>query len=290
MTERRRGRETRRTDSIADAARETDTTRALSGTILRYMAILECFERGRQPQGISGVSGLLRMNRNTTKRYVAMLFGLGYLDRMPRQKYRLGIGATGLGLSTISELALDKLAEPVLSELSRETRRPASLVMLDADEIVVVSVISGDRKTASGDVPATRRKGRRLQAYCTAGGKILLGGLPAYEREALLDDMEFRQLTPKTITSKEDLRKALDRAKSKSLASEEGECDDNVWALAAPVWNHLQEVVAAVVLQEPDGMGAREAPADDVVSSLRTAGCAVSGWLGYRDGVGGSRG
>lgn len=281
MTEGRRGRETRRTDSNTDATGETDATRALSGTILRYMAILECFERDRRPQGISGVSGLLRMNRNTTKRYVAMLFGLGYLDRMPRQKYRLGIGATGLGLSTISELGLDKLAEPVLSELSRETRLPASLVTLDADEIVVVSVVSGGRKTALSDVPATRRKGRRLPAYCTAGGKILLAGLPTYEREALLDKMEFRQLTPTTITSRKELQKALYGVETEGIAVEEGECDDNAWALAAPVRNHLQEVVAAVVLQAPDGKRAREAPADDVVSSLRTAGGAVSGWLGY---------
>lgn len=283
MTERRRGCETRRTDPAESEVWEADTTRALSGTILRYMAILESFEAHPRPHGISGVSGLLRMNRNTTKRYVAMLLGLGYLARAPRQKYRLGIATTTLGLSAISELGLRKLAEPVLSELSRETRLPVSLVTLDADEIVVVSVVCGGRRKVSSDVPVTRRKDRRLPAYCTAGGKILLAGLPPYEREALLAGMTLLWLTPKTITSRGELRKTLDRAKSESIAVEEGECDDQVWALAAPVWNHLQEVVAAVVLQAPDGGDTREGLADELASSSRAAGRAISAWLGYRD-------
>jgi DNA-binding IclR family transcriptional regulator len=281
VTGRRRGSEARRLDSIGSTA--WGAARDFSVAIQRCMAILECFATDRRARGVSEVSGLLGMNRNTTKRYVAMLYGLGHLDRAPRQKYRLGLGTSALGLSTISELGLHELAESALSTLNRETGCPASLVTLDADEIVVVSVIGGDRKDSSIAVPATRRKGRRLPAYCTAGGKILLAGLPTYEIEALLEDVTSRQLAP-TIALR-DLRETLDMAKSEGVAVEESECPDHVWALAAPVWNHLQEIVAAVVLQVPDGGGSREFRDHEVVSSLRAAGRAISAWLGYRDVV-----
>lgn len=139
-------------------------------------------------------------------------------------------------------------------------------------------------------MPVTRRTNRRLPAYCTAGGKILLAELRTHEREALLEGMALRQLAPKTITSHEALRRALDKAKSEGVAAEEGECDDNVWALAVPVWNHLQEVVAAVVLHASGDGGQRAVPPNELVSSLRTAGRAISTWLGYRDVVGTRRG
>jgi DNA-binding IclR family transcriptional regulator len=278
VTEQRRGSEARRIDSIESAT--WGAARDFSVAIQRSMAILECFTPDRRTRGIGEIAGWLGMNRNTTKRYVTMLYGLGYLDRAPRQKYRLSLGTTALGLSTISELGLHELAESALSKLSRETRCPVSLVTLDADAIVVRSVIGGDRGESSIEVPVTRRKDRRLPSYCTAGGKILLAGLPAYEREALLEDVMSRQAALLTAVSREELRKKLDRAKSEGFAVEEGECADHVWALAAPVWNHLQEVVAAVVLQAPDGAGA-EFPADELVSSLQTTGRAISAWLGY---------
>lgn len=283
MTERWRGSETRRTDSIESST--SGVARDFSVAIRRSMAILECFTPDRRARGIGEIAGWLGMNRNTTKRYVTMLFGLGYLDRAPRQKYRLGLGTTALGLSTISELGLHELAESALSKLRRETRCPVSLVMLEADEIVVLSVIGGDRGESSNEVPVTRRKGRRLPSYCTAAGKVLLAGLPSYEREALLEDFMPQQVATQAAVSREELRKKLDRAKSEGFAVEEGECADHVWALAAPVWNHLQEVVAAVVLQAPDGRGAEEFPADELVSSLQAAGREISAWLGYRDVV-----
>lgn len=64
--------------------------RRLSRSLLRGLALLTCFEHGREERGVVDLAAELGMSASTAHRYAQTLLELGLLERCPRtRKYRL---------------------------------------------------------------------------------------------------------------------------------------------------------------------------------------------------------
>jgi IclR family pca regulon transcriptional regulator len=216
-----------------------------SQSLERGLAILECFTPERPVWGIAELADELGMSRSTTHRYALTLTELGHLVRAPRRRYRLGLGVTRLGLSTLSATSLRTHAQPHLEELGRRVPHTLALAVLEGPEVLYVDCVRGSRRGLH-PVDLGLGEGARLPAHCTAIGKLLLANLPAPEQRDLIAELKLARRGPRTIVSRAALRRELAQLHEAGLATGEEELAPELLELAAPVRSHAGELLAAV--------------------------------------------
>jgi IclR family acetate operon transcriptional repressor len=106
-------------------------------------------------------------------------------------------------------------------------------------------------------VQGVAQLGRPSVAHATATGKVLLAfGLPTLPPGAL------KEYTPRTITQRAALAAELETVRERGHAVNFGEREEDLHAIAAPVWGPRAELVAIVGVQGPStrfGAGEMEA-------------------------------
>jgi IclR family transcriptional regulator, pca regulon regulatory protein len=253
-----------------------------SQSLGRGLAVLSAFRSGRPLLGVSELGREVGLSRSTTHRYVSTLAALGYLQQDPAtRKYRLGPRVLDLGFSAINSMELREIAAPHLRELADETGYTVNMAILDDLDIVYVdrcrSAQAGQR-----EIDLNLHVGARLPAYCTSLGKVLLAHLPAEERAARLERIDFLQRGPNTITSRERFEPELERVRKQGYAINNEELAYGLRSIAAPVLTHDGAAAAAVNLAMHSSMvssadmGARFGPV------LRRTVADISARLGYR--------
>jgi len=79
----------------------------------------------------------------------------------------------------------------------------------------------------------------------------LLAYLPAWHREELLAKIRLTALTEHTVTSRAKLRQELKRVVERGYAVDLGAACEGVHCFSAPVFDHKNEVIAAITLTGP---------------------------------------
>jgi DNA-binding IclR family transcriptional regulator len=163
-----------------------------------------------------------------------------------RGGYRMGPkvmtwGSTFLrAVNVVDEFRI--VASPIVARLD-ETMQ---LAVLDWPDVVFVAHLDSQRP-----VRLATAVGRRLPAHATAAGKVLL----AFSGTSVVDryrDCEMRKLTPRTVTSAEELEHQLGRVRRRGWAEASEEASENLTCLAAPVHDHDGRVVAAMTICVPE--------------------------------------
>jgi IclR family pca regulon transcriptional regulator len=88
--------------------------------------------------------------------------------------------------------------------------------------------------------------GSRLPAYCTSMGRVLLSGLTDNELDALLIASELQAHTPRTLTDRTDLRKAIALVRKQGWAVVDQELEGGLISLSAPIRNRQGTIIAAI--------------------------------------------
>ncbi|HEY3946163.1 MAG TPA: IclR family transcriptional regulator [Solirubrobacteraceae bacterium] len=216
-----------------------------SQSLERGLSILGCYTPDRRVLGVAEVADELGMSRSTTHRYMSTLVVLGYLEQVQARRYRLGLRVTDLGMSALNATGVGEHARPYLEELSLLVSYSVSLAVLDAPEIVLVERLPSRRLREGDRFGHSLRAGSRLPSYCTAMGKVLLAS-SRFELAELLDGGRLKCRGPNTITSRKRLREELERVRSDGLAMSHQELVLGRSAIAVPVKDATEEVVAAV--------------------------------------------
>jgi IclR family pca regulon transcriptional regulator len=251
-----------------------------SRSIERGLAILACFTPERPLLGIAELAERLGMSRPTTHRYVSTLVSLGYLEQDASRKYRLALGAIDLG-AALNATGLCKHARPDLEELSQRSGYTAEIAVLDGLEILLVDRVHSKRAGQS-KLQETAQARSRLPSYCTSQGKVLLAYLPSEQRLKLISEMELLKRGPRTITSKTALHAQLRDVRREGLAINDEELLGGSCAIAAPVREECEDVVAAVGLVAYGGVVDAEELVDRFEGELRTTAERISRQIGWR--------
>jgi IclR family transcriptional regulator, pca regulon regulatory protein len=77
-------------------------------------------------------------------------------------------------------------------------------------------------------------------------GKVLLSGLNDKELNECINRIEFTPLTPKTILSKEKLRKEVIETRKKGYAICDQELSLDMYSIAVPLFDNQGEMIAAI--------------------------------------------
>jgi DNA-binding IclR family transcriptional regulator len=185
--------------------------------------------------------------RSSVHRILNTLVESDLLQR-PRLRggYRIGPKAMTWGSAFLNSVNLvdefRAVAEPAVARIN-ETMQ---LAVLDLPDVVFVAHVDSNRA-----VRLATAVGRRLPAHATAAGKVLL----AFVEGPLADaygERPLAQLTPRTVTSLEELDRHLARARRRGWAEASEESSANLTCLAAPVRSYDGMVVAAMTICVPE--------------------------------------
>lgn len=263
---------------IPHSGNTMETSRNFIESLSRGLNLLSALSESPHPLNLTELSTLIHLSKSTVQRLVYTLQTLGYLDRdKETKKFRLGQRAVLLGLSIVKHSDLRKVAFPHLEKTSKEINETVNLAILDGTEIVYV-----ERIKTQQILNINLEVGSRLPAYCTSMGKAVLAFLPVDRLEALLKMMELKPQTSNTITSKEVLRKELERVRRRGFATNNEELSNGLRSVAAPVRNAGGQVIAAVNIAVPSSRVQLKRLETELAKKVVETADRISFTLGYR--------
>ncbi len=215
-------------------------------SVERTLDIFETLFEAGQPMSLSELGYRVELPLATTHRLLATLLSRGYARQDAETRaYALGYKV----LYWASRMGADQLvalARPHMQVLVQETGETVNLVVLDRTQIVYADQIAPQRL-----VRMFTQVGNRAPIHSSGAGKALLAFRPPEQASALLAQLELRGYTPKTITTPERMERELERIRERGYAVDDGEFEEGVRCLAAPILNGEGTALAALSISGP---------------------------------------
>jgi len=229
-------------ETIARFADDSDFVTALA----RGLAVLLALSDKKRRMSIAQVSHRTGIPRATARRSLHTLQKLGFVAADDAQHFYLRPRVLSISHAYLSSSPLAVLAQPILDRLSDALHEGCSLAILDGEEIVYLA-----RSSSSRIMSPALNVGRRLPAYCTSIGQVLLAHLPARELDEYLAHARFYRYTDYTLTTVERLRETLEAIRAQGFAYASQQMELRLCTLAVPVRDAGGHYVAGmnVILQ-----------------------------------------
>ena len=250
-------------------------------SLVKALNILEVLAEGEESAyTLTQLSRRLHLHISTVHRLLVNLVCHGFVEEVPGSRgYQLSYKVLRMGLRVLDRLDFRRIAQPLLRELSQQTKEAVHLAILQETRAICVEKFGG-----SQPVGLDARFGGVMPLHCTGVGKTLL----AYQRGDLLIELVrtsgFRRFTPHTITRLTDLRKELERIREQGYAVEQEEAVEGLISVAGPVFDHMGRVLAAFAVAGP-ATRITSPRLTEIARLVRATSQEISFRLGYR-GIG----
>ncbi len=206
----------------------------------RGLAVIRAFDAEHRELALSDVARATGLTRAAARRFLLTLVKLGYVN-LAEGRFSLRPRILELGYAYLSSLTLPEVAQPHMEELVSKVNESSSISVLDDLEIVYVVRVPTRRIMS-----ITIAVGTRLPAYATSMGRVLLASLPDAVLAERLSRIDLRPLTPRTTTSSEALRVALEAVRKQDYAAVDQELEEGLRSLAVPIRDAGDHVIAAL--------------------------------------------
>lgn len=235
---------------------------------LRLLSILST-----QPElRVVDVSRQLGIAPSTSHRLLTCLKEEGFMQQARSSKrYLVGPELLRLSRHFSSQNSLERLARPHLVSLCRLIDEAVNLQILVGHEVLCLDAIVEDRH----DLHVKRIAGRRVAAHASAAGKVLLAALPSGTRQALYSEHGLPAITSRTIVTTDAFEAELGQVRDAGFATNLGEREDGVHAVAVPVLDLNDYPMAAVAVAAP-AVRLPKARVPGLVRDLRRAAAAIT--------------
>lgn len=209
----------------------------------RALDVLLCFTSQTSELTMSQISERIGINKSTVHRLLSTLEGKRFVERdQLTGAYRPGLRLLQLASFAMGQNNLRLLAVSFLHDLSDRYLENVNLAVLDEADVVYVDVIEGSQRVKLAAIP-----GQKLPAFCTASGKAILAFLPDDQVRHILE-RGMPKYTPTTRTSIEEFLDDIKLVRERGFAISEGEFEDGINAVAAPICN---QPIASVSIAGP---------------------------------------
>ncbi|MHA3019052.1 IclR family transcriptional regulator [Mycobacterium sp. BMJ-28] len=193
--------------------------------LLEYLA-----DRQDQPARIRDVSAALDMPRSSAHALLRTLIAQGWVRcDASGTLYSIGIRALLVGTSYLDTDPYLPSITPFLDELRGIWDETFHLARLDGCDVVYLATRESRQYQRS-----TNRVGRRLPAYATALGKVLLSEQVGAQRDSHIP-AELIGLTPRTVTDRAELEEALETVRIRGYATDDEENTTGIRCFAVPL-------------------------------------------------------
>jgi IclR family transcriptional regulator, pca regulon regulatory protein len=225
------------TDRIAAHADDPDFVTALA----RGLGVLLALSDKKRRMTIAQVSHRTGLPRAAARRSLHTLEKLGFVAADDARRFYLRPRVLSFSHGYLSASPIAVLAQPILDRLSDALGEACSIAMLDGDEIVYIA-----RSSSSRIMSPALNVGRRLPAYCTSIGHVMLAHLPPEELNAYLAHARFHPYTDYTPTSAEKLLPLLAAVRDSGFAFASQLMEPRLCTLAVPVSDVAGHYVAGI--------------------------------------------
>ncbi|GAB4528420.1 MAG: IclR family transcriptional regulator [Anaerolineae bacterium] len=241
-------------------------------TVDRTLQVLLKFDQEHPEWSSSELAQALGLHRSIVYRILTTLERRGFVTQGQRGRFRLGLRLVELGNVVLAGIDLRQVAHPIMTRLVRETGESAFLTVVSGDESVCIDKIDSPQH-----IRVTLTIGGRYPLHAGASNKILLAYLP----DDLVEDLISRGLdsiTPHTITDTTQLKENLAAIREQGYAFTVGELTPGVAALAVPLLNSNDTLVAALSIA---GLASRfgEDRLPSLIEAIRRASAEISAQL-----------
>jgi IclR family pca regulon transcriptional regulator len=253
---------------------ESRTSRQFVQGVERAFAVIRCFSADRPALTITDVAARSGLARAAARRYLLTLKELGYVAQ-EGSLFSLTPRVLDLGFTYLSTMSVATVARPIMERLVEALREPCSVSVLDDRDVVYIARVTPKRLVSS-----TLAIGSRLPAHCTSMGKVLLAAMSPDRLEAFFAVGPLKPMTDRTICSEVKLRETLNEVRARGWAWNDGESEEGVRSVAAPILDRAGKVHAAINVA---GLVSRVSMKDlrgKYVAAVVEAGTAISHALG----------
>lgn len=216
-------------------------------SVAKCFQVLKAFRRGQtelrqRDLGLSEICKLSGLDKSAAQRFSETLVTLGYLEKDPgTRRYRPGIALIDFYYTFMVSHRLAQIAMPILIEASKVYDTTVNMCELEgADAIYTVRIPQA--KASYGTMLA----GRRVPAFCTAPGTVILANMPEAEAEAVLAASDLHKITEYTLTDIADLKAQMAEARRLGYFVSNQQSQIHNVSTAAPVLRADGRAVAAV--------------------------------------------
>lgn len=180
---------------------------------------------------VSEAAAELGTARSTAHRLLSTLGEHGFVAQEPTTRaYHPGRALLEIGLGAVRGLDVRRVARPELELLVERVGETVQLVTLQGSRTLVVdSVECAETLRVSG------RTGGSRPPHTVSAGKVLLAALDPEDVRALLGPEPLERLTEHTIDTYPALGRELDRVRKQGYATNVGEMETAVTAVAVPI-------------------------------------------------------
>ena len=193
--------------------------------------------------GIRDISSMTGFPTTTVHRIAATLVKRQYFNQDPTTKhYSLSLRFLELGTKVHQQFDLPSIARPHLQKLMSETGESANLAICDGDSVVYLGQVQSNKSM----LKIFTQIGTRAPLYCTGVGKAFLSQWGIAELDSFLKRTQFAAHTPNTLVSRSEILKELEQISARGFSVDNEEMEAGVRCVAALVFDHRQEAVAAV--------------------------------------------
>lgn len=208
--------------------------------LAKGLAIIESFGQKHEYLTVSDAAEVADISRASARRCLLTLTNLGFLVKQGPQ-FRPTPRMARLGAAYYETAALPQLAQPHLEAARDELNESISLAILEDGQSVFIARAESERIVSS-----VARLGRRLPAYATATGRVLLAALSENELDSYLETVNPQPITGSTIVKKSILKSRIDSARKEMSEVTDEELEEGMVSLAVPVQDGNGNTVAAM--------------------------------------------
>lgn len=232
------------TPDSSDTNGKSDTKGA--SVIVNAIAVLRSFTADEPLLGVTEIANRVGMHKSTVSRILATFEQEGLVERDPdTRRFRLGLGLIAVAGPLLAELEERRVAYPVLRELTERTGETSALMMWEGNESICVEQIASRHQ-----IKHTAPLGARYNDALSSSVQVFLATEPEERVRSLLlsGAIAYPGLDESSL---EDYLLRLKEDSSRGWAINYGESSLDEVGVAAPVYDHRGDVVAAVLIPAP---------------------------------------
>ncbi|MBU0971143.1 MAG: helix-turn-helix domain-containing protein [Proteobacteria bacterium] len=221
--------------------------REFVNSLAKGLALLMCFTKERPVWSLTEMARANKMNLPTTRRYLYTFTKLGFMVKDETAKtFQLTSKVFQLGGWVFESMGVRERLMPHMKSTRNDLNVTTHCAILEGTEIVAV-----ERILSSDVVNIDLSAGSRLPIHATSLGKAIVAFMDIGDQKKIAGLLEFKPLTPHTITDPASFLTDLQRTRTRGYAVADQELTIGLKTLAVPIFNKKGVVEASFGVSFP---------------------------------------
>jgi len=220
--------------------------------------------------GVTEIAEEVSIAKSTVHNHLQTMEEIGYVVQNS-DGYHVGLRFLELGVQARERHGLYQAAKPEVDALVEDVGERAQLMVEENNVGIYVYQARSNRS-----VNTDSHIGARVNLHTTSVGKAYLAFLPDEERDAIINRIEFNEMTPNTIVDRDELEQELEKTRERGYALNNEERIMGMRAVGAPILSEEGQVLGSVSVSGPTtrmkGDRFREVVPETVVQTARVIG------------------